>query len=483
MPRPTARVRVLGFHLLVAGGALLALTMLLQTVIGYHYVAGKLLLQEGRRESEQIVHQIEEGARTGDPRDAAALGNVVDEAYRAAPGEAAWVVVVDDQNQVLAARGRERGTLSAVERRQALETQDPAARRVTDRGTPVIVSVLPCRCGVGNRRRGGPDGAWSPAVDQARGPGSSRGVALVEVALYPDKLSAPFARVRRQAALNALTACALLGSMIALGVRFRGYVRGKQLEAQLDAARRVQRELMPVTDARVPGVELAAEYSPALHVGGDVVDVLHLAGGRLGCMLGDVSGKGVSAALVMGLVQGALTASAADLASDEPERAIAAVNDLLLAKTSGERFASLFWCTYDPADATLRYVNAGHPPAFLLRARSRVVERLDEGGPVLGVIPGAPYRSGSARVAPGDLLVTYSDGIAEAADDREDEFGLDRIVASVCAHETSSARGICDAVLSDLERFATRLEGRDDRTLLVLRFTAECAALGARSAA
>ena len=478
MPRPTARVRALGFHALVAGGALLALTMLVQTVIGYRYVTGNLLLQEGRREGERVVRQIEEAVRAGDQRDPAVLGSAVDEVFRATPGQAAWIVVVDDQNQVLASRGRDRVATSPIERRQALDSDQAFARRLANDGTPVIVSVQPCRCSVG-RRRGGLDGVWNAALDQSRPSTSPRGPMMVEVAMYPEKLSAPFARVRRQAAINALTACALLASMIALGVRFRGYVRGKQIEAQLDAARRVQRELMPVADARIPGVELAVDYSPALHVGGDVVDVLHLPGGRLGFMLGDVSGKGVSAALVMGLVQGALTASAAELASNEPERALAAVNDLLLRKTSGERFASLFWCTFDPSDATLRYVNAGHPPAFLIRARSRVVERLDDGGPVLGVIPGAPYRSGLTVVAPGDLLVTYSDGIAEAANDRDDEFGLDRIVASVREQATSSARSICDAVLSDVERFATRLDGRDDRTLLVLRFTTECAAFAA----
>jgi len=476
MPRPTARVRALGFHALVAGGALLALTMLIQTVIGYRYVTGNLLLQEGRRAGERVVHQLEEGVRAKDPGDATALGATIDEVYRAAPGEAAWIVIVDDQNQVLAARGRDRGTTSAAERHQALDSDQPPARRVSNDGTSLIVTVLPCRCSVGWRRRGGPDGAVNATLDQARPSGPPHGPTMVEVALYPDRLSAPFARVRRQAVINALTACALLASMVALGVRFRGYVRGKQIEAQLDAARRVQRELMPVTDARIPGVELAAEYSPALHVGGDVVDVLHLPGGRLGFMLGDVSGKGVSAALVMGLVQGALMASAAELASNTPERAVAAVNDLLLGKTSGERFASLFWCSFDPSDATLRYVNAGHPPAFLIRARSRVVERLDVGGPVLGVIAGAPYGAGTSVVAPGDLLVAYSDGIAEAANDRDDEFGLDRIVAAVCEHDTSSARGICDAVLTEVERFAAGQEGRDDRTLLVVRFTTECAA-------
>ena len=483
MPRPTARVRTLGFHALVAGGALLALTMLIQTVIGYQYVTGNLLLQEGRREGERVARQIEEAVRTSEQRDAAQLGSAVDDVYRAMPGQAAWILVIDDQNQVLASRGRDRVTTSAAERRQALDSNQAFARRIANDGAPVIVSVFPCRCSVGGRRRNGPDGVWPATLEQGRVSGPSRGPTMVEVALYPEKLSAPFARVRRQAAVNALTACALLASMIAFGVRFRGYVRGKQIEAQLDAARRVQRELMPMTDARIPGVELAADYSPALHVGGDVVDVLHLAGGRLGFMLGDVSGKGVSAALVMGLVQGALTASAADLASNEPERALAAVNAILLAKTSGDRFASLFCCTFDPSDATLRYVNAGHPPAFLIRAGSRRVERLDDGGPILGVIPGAPYRSGRTVVAPGDLLVAYSDGIAEASNDRDDEFGLERIVAAVREHDTSSARGICDAVVAHVDRFAPCQDGRDDRTLLVVRFTTECAAFATRSAA
>jgi hypothetical protein len=110
MPRPTARVRALGFHALVAGGAILALTMLIQTVIGYRYVTGNLLLQEGRREGERVARQIEDAVRASDPRDPAALGGAVDEAFRATPGQAAWIVVVDDQNQVLASRGRDRVT-------------------------------------------------------------------------------------------------------------------------------------------------------------------------------------------------------------------------------------------------------------------------------------------------------------------------------------------------------------------------------------
>src|SRR4051812_48572325 len=169
MPRPTARVRALGFQALVAGGAILALTMLIQTVIGYRYVTGNLLLQEGRREGERVVRQIEEAVRAGDQRAPASLGSAVDEVFRATPGQAAWIVVVDDQNQVLASRGRDRVTTSPAERRQALDSDQAFARRIANDGTPVIVSVQPCRCSAG-RRRGGPDGVWNAAVDQSRPP-------------------------------------------------------------------------------------------------------------------------------------------------------------------------------------------------------------------------------------------------------------------------------------------------------------------------
>ena len=473
MSVPPDRVRVVWFRALVVGGATLALTMLVQTVIGYRYITGNLLLQEGRREGERIARQIEQAVRSGDPREATTLSSAVDAVWRGLPTQAAWIVVVDDQNEVVAARGRERSSFTPSDRQKALEAPEPTVRFQHETDSTVIVGVFPCRCAPApQRRRARAEGIWNVSYDQRPPPPQVRGPMMIEVALYPEKLSAPFSRVRRMAAIDALTACALLASMIALGFRFRGYIRSRQMEAQLDAARRVQRELMPVSDARIPGVELAADCTPASHVGGDLVDVLHLPGGRLGFMLGDVSGKGLSAALLMGLVQGAMTASGAELGGDAPEQAVARVNDLLVEKTSGDRF---FWCSFDPADATLRYVNAGHPPAFLVR-RGRPVEPLTDGGPVFGVIPGAPYRSGRATVAPGDLLVVFSDGIAEAANRQDEEFGADRIAQAVQAHATSSARGICDAVLSDVERFAGAHGARDDRTLLVVRFTIGCAA-------
>jgi serine phosphatase RsbU (regulator of sigma subunit) len=470
-------VRLFWFRALMAGGALLALTMLVQTVMGYRYVTGALLLQQGKREGERVTRQIEEGVRSANASAAAPLGEAVDAAWRDAGAQAAWIVVVDDQNQVLAARGRDRASSTPAERTKAFEDETGAARFEDVGNGRVIVGSFPCRCSVGGARRRGQQASLSDGASTGDAtPRQPRGPVMVEVALYPGGLSAPFSRVRRQAAINALTACALLGALVSLAFRFRSYIKSAQMEVQLDAARRVQRELMPVDDARVPGVEVAASCTPASHVGGDLVDLIPLPRGRVGLMLGDVSGKGMSAALLTGLVQGAMTASATDLGGDEPELAAGRINDLLVQKTSGERFASLFWCSFDPSDATLRYVNAGHPPAFLVRAHDRSVEKLDVGGPVFGVLAHAPYGSGCTTVAPGDLLVVFSDGIAEAADERDEEFGAERIAAAVQEHRTSSARGICDAVLTAVDGFADRNGARDDRTLLVVRFTTECPA-------
>ena len=488
MSHPKHDRRLLWFCALLVAGATLAVTMLVQTVVGYRFVTKSILLQEARREGEQIVQRLDESLRWTDARDPAAVAAAVDDVWRDMGEQAAWIVVVDERDQVIAARGRQRATFTRSDFQQSLDDTKPLVRFESLNGDQVAVGAYPCRCsGSTPHRRARAEGIWNASYETTPGPsaadgqttrgGRSRGPLMVELALYPGTtLPAPFARVRRQAAINALTACALLGALLALAWRLRSYVRGRQIEAQLNAAGRVQRELMPVGDARIPGVELALECRPASHVGGDLVDVLQLPGDRIGFMVGDVSGKGVCAALLMGVVQGAMRASAGTLAGDTPEQATRRVNDLLVEKTSGERFASLFWCAFDPGTATLRYVNAGHPPAFVVRSRSGVVEALTEGGPVLGVLTGAAYASGALRVAPGDLLVVYSDGIAEAADVRDQEFGADRIAGTVREHASSSARGICDAVLAEVGAFADAHAPRDDRTLLVVRFTAECQA-------
>jgi hypothetical protein len=228
--RSAQRVRLFWFRALMAGGALLALTMLVQTVMGYRYVTGALLLQQGRREGERVVRQIEEGVRSANAGRPTPLAAAVDSAWRDAAAQAAWIVVVDDHDQVLAARGRTRASFTSAERTKAFE-EDTGALRFEENGDGrVIVGTFPCRCSFGGSRRRAQEAGVSAAANaDAAPPRQPRGPVMVEVALNPGGLSAPFSRVRRQAAINALTACALLGALVALAFRFRSYVRSAQM--------------------------------------------------------------------------------------------------------------------------------------------------------------------------------------------------------------------------------------------------------------
>ena len=171
-------------------------------------------------------------------------------------------------------------------------------------------------------------------------------------------------------------------------------------------------------------------------MGGDLYDVFDTDDGEVAMVLGDVSGKGLPAALLMGVVQGAVRASVGTGAASNHEDAAERLNHLLCMKTARERFVSLFWCYFDRENGSLRYINAGHLPPLLVRrdAEGSRVIRLDEGGPVLGLLPGVRYQQAVVAVKQGDLLVVFSDGILEAANAADEDFGETGIIASVERH-------------------------------------------------
>jgi phosphoserine phosphatase RsbU/P len=174
----------------------------------------------------------------------------------------------------------------------------------------------------------------------------------------------------------------------------------------------------------------------------------------------------------MGVVQGAVHASSGTGPAAHHEQSVERLNQLLCMKTAQERFVSLVWCYFDPAASVLGYINAGHLPPLLIRqtAGGRFeVQRLGEGGPVLGVLPGATYQQTQVAVQPGDLLVVFSDGIQEAANALDEEFGEDRILASVKENWTGAPTAICDAVLSKVRTFLGKELPHDDQTLMVVR--------------
>jgi sigma-B regulation protein RsbU (phosphoserine phosphatase) len=189
-------------------------------------------------------------------------------------------------------------------------------------------------------------------------------------------------------------------------------------------------------------------------------------------VLGDVSGKGLSAALLMGVVQGAVRTSSDSGLASRHEYAAERLNHLLCRKTARERFVSLFWCYLNHEGTRLTYINAGHLPALLVRDRfgKPDVWRLEQGGgPVLGVLPGVKYKQAEIDIEPDDLLVVFSDGVSEAANASGAEFGEDGIIESVKREWRNSAGGVCDGVLADVRRFLGDELPHDDQTLMVVR--------------
>jgi sigma-B regulation protein RsbU (phosphoserine phosphatase) len=265
---------------------------------------------------------------------------------------------------------------------------------------------------------------------------------------------------------------ALLAAVIVIGFRFRNYLRGKQVEEQLAMARLVQFDLLPPGKLLTRDLEFAAQCVPAWQVGGDFYDAFETDDHQIALILGDVSGKGLSAALVMGVVQGAVHASSGTGPAANHEQSAERLNQLLCLKTARERFVSLVWCYFDPIASVLGYINAGHLPPLLVHQTatgSFEVERLDEGGPVLGVLPGATYRQTRVSIRPGDLLVVFSDGILEAANALDEEFGEDRILDAVKKNWAGSPTEICDAVLAQVRTFLGKELPHDDQTLMVVR--------------
>jgi sigma-B regulation protein RsbU (phosphoserine phosphatase) len=269
-----------------------------------------------------------------------------------------------------------------------------------------------------------------------------------------------------------MAALALVIAMIVIGLRFGPYLRGKQLQQQADVARTVQLDLMPPMKSIPEDPDFAGACIPAWQVGGDFYDVCADKNGRIGLMLTDVAGKGLPAALLASLIQGALRA--ASWTSDALVQAGAArqLNDFLCARSAPERFASMICCYYDPTTSALRYVNAGHlPPMLVHRGQGGTlsVQRLEDGGPVLGLLPGSLYLQGEVAVGPGDLLVMFSDGITEAENTSGEDFGEGRLLEAICNNWEASTRGLCDGVLGHLRSFLGDLDPQDDQTLMVIR--------------
>jgi len=240
----------------------------------------------------------------------------------------------------------------------------------------------------------------------------------------------------------------------------------RRLEEQLAMARRVQENFLPATLPPTPGLEVATRFVPSLEVAGDYYDVLALPDGRTLLAVGDVSGKGAGAAMIMANLQASLRSMAR---LDAPlAEMVSGINDIIHQNTRPEQFVTFFAAVYDPAVRRLRYVNAGHNVPRLL-SPDGTCRQLDVGGPLLGVFPGKRYEEGALDLAPGELLLAFTDGVSEAANEADEEFGEESVVDVL---DRDRARSL-ERLLADVERAVSSFCGarslRDDFTLLLAR--------------
>jgi sigma-B regulation protein RsbU (phosphoserine phosphatase) len=243
----------------------------------------------------------------------------------------------------------------------------------------------------------------------------------------------------------------------------------QRLENEISIAREVQNQLFPRTLPSVPGVEIEAICKAARSVSGDYYDFIQLSPTHVAVAIADISGKGISAALLMASLQAALRSQMLLEGSEHVSTAelVSRLNKHLVRNTGDDRFATFFIAVYDSSTRTLRYTNAGHLPAFLISNGS--AELLDKGGMVLGVFEDYVYEEGSLKIGSGALLVGYSDGLVEPENVYGEEFGIPRLKEAAIRVQGAAPLMVAESLMAAVEEWAGTPEQADDMTVIVAR--------------
>jgi serine phosphatase RsbU (regulator of sigma subunit) len=245
----------------------------------------------------------------------------------------------------------------------------------------------------------------------------------------------------------------------------------QSIAQELRVARSIQEASLPKEVPELEGWVISPRYQPAREVGGDFYDFHFLSEGRLGVVVGDATGKGVPAALVMSTTCGMLQLAAQALDSSSPGEVLERVNETLLARIPANMFVTCFYCILDPNSATLSYANAGHDLPYVLRGSGGDCEELRARGMPLGIMPGMRYEEKETILNSGEAALLYSDGLVEAHDPEGEMFGFPRLRALIAKH--GEERALRDFLMEELYSFVGEgWEQEDDITLLTLRRSA-----------
>lgn len=244
----------------------------------------------------------------------------------------------------------------------------------------------------------------------------------------------------------------------------------ERLNREVEIAREVQERLFPQTLPPITGIDYAGACRPALGVGGDYYDFLALPGGQLGIAIGDVSGKGIAAALTMASLQASLRGEATR-APENLAALMSNVNHLVYEASSSNRYATFFYGQYNPTTRQLNYVNAGHNPPMLFHGTGNHVQlsRLETGGTVVGLLESFPYEQGSLRIEPGDVFVAFTDGISESMNNADEEWGEKALIETVKACAGLKPSETILRIMQAADKFVAGAKQHDDMTLVVLQ--------------
>jgi len=257
-------------------------------------------------------------------------------------------------------------------------------------------------------------------------------------------------------------------------------IERERLEREQQVASEIQQRFLPSKAPQVTGYELQGISFPCYEIGGDYYDFIERENGSLIVALGDVSGKGTAAALLMSSLHAAVHAQAD--ANDSIVKTIVAVNRYLVESIPPNRFVTLFYAELNPKSGALAFLNAGHNPPLIVHAGG-TMEQLASGGLPLGILADADFREGRTKLYPGDVLVIYSDGVSEAVNPNGEEFGATRLYEVVARNLDTSASGIRDRIESALTKFCQGTPAADDITLVIVKRLAEATEVAAAAGA
>jgi serine phosphatase RsbU (regulator of sigma subunit) len=238
---------------------------------------------------------------------------------------------------------------------------------------------------------------------------------------------------------------------------------------EIEIAKQVQARLFPQSQPPLKTLEYAGLCIQARKVGGDYYDFLSLGGGRVGFVIGDISGKGIAAALLMANLQANLRSQCA-IALDQPQRLLCSVNQLFCDNTPDGAFATLFFAEYHDTACRLRYANCGHLPALLLHSDGNV-ERLEATATVLGIFKDWDCEIRECQLCSGDTLAFYTDGITESYNSADEQFGEQRLIEALQRHHGSSSQAALSSIVDEVQRFSPH-EQHDDITLIIAKHRA-----------